>query len=282
MEFVIIKPKHEILKQYVQYFLFFKKTDTNSINYTTFPNNNLCLAIYKQNEVNYINNSDKNNCIVTNGTKSFVSRFYGFHKIPFQVDINSFLDQMCIVFYPSALRGFTFELYEDLMKSDSIFEEIFPAKNRFLLEQIFECKDFTKRAEKLEDLLLKNLKDDGIPPKLQEAFSFIAKNNNSEALNIENLAKNLKISDTTLFRLFKNHLGQNPKSYLKTVRFRNVLSEIIDHRNSFSEIAYLNQYYDQAHFINDFRTFSGFSPKGLIKHVSVQQNDLAWIYNEKG
>jgi len=280
MKFVIVKPKHEILKKYVQYFLFFRKADNNTIKYTTFPNNNLCLAIYKQNEINYINNPGRNNCIITNGSKSFVSRFYGFHKIPFQVDINSFLDQMCIVFYPSALRAFTSEMYEDLMKSDCIFDEIFSTKNRFLLEEIFGCKDFTKRAEQLENLLLKNLKNDSIPSKLKEAFSFIENNKNTEILSVENLSKNLEISDTTLFRLFKNHLGQNPKSYLKTIRFRNVLTEIIDHRNSFTEIAYQNQYYDQAHFINDFKKFSGFSPKGLSKHISVQQNDLAWIYNE--
>jgi AraC-like DNA-binding protein len=280
MEFVIIKPKHGILKKYVQYFLFFKKKDYNTVNYTTFPNSNLCLAIYKQNEINYLNSSNKNNCIITGGHKSFVSKFYGFHQMPFQVYINSFLDQICIVFYPSALKAFTFEKYEDLMKSDSVFEEIFATKNRFLLEEIFECKDFAKRAEQIENLLLKKLKPDHIPPKLKEAFSFIAQNHNNENLSIETISKNLQLSDTTLFRLFKYHLGQNPKSYLKTIRFRNVLEDILNHNHSFTKIAYSNQYYDQAHFINDFKKLSGFSPKGLIKHVSVQQNDLAWIYNE--
>lgn len=41
MNSTIIKPKNEILKKYVQYFLFFNKADHNALNYTTFPNKNL-------------------------------------------------------------------------------------------------------------------------------------------------------------------------------------------------------------------------------------------------
>jgi len=280
MKSVIIKPKNEMLKKHIQYFLFFKKTDNQTLNYTTFPNSNLCLAIYRHNAIKYITNSNTNSCSITEGNKSFTSRFYGFHKIPFQVNIDSSLDQICIIFYPSALRAFTNDSYADLMSSDTVFEEIFADKDSFFLEQIFEEDNFTKRAEKIELLLLKNLKNE-LPEKLKEALYYIARHSHSENLNIETLSKKLEISDTTLFRLFKNHLGQNAKSYLKTIRFRNTLDEILNLQNTLTAVAHFNQYYDQAHFINDFKTFSGYSPKHLIDKVSVQQNDLAWIYDKK-
>ncbi|MBG6063636.1 AraC-like DNA-binding protein [Flavobacterium sp. CG_9.1] len=278
MKSIIIKPKNELLKKYVQYFLFFKKTDSTILNYTTFPNNNLCLSIYKQNKIDYLNHSKANNCIITQGNKNFVSRLYGFHKMPFQVDINSCLDQVCIIFYPSALRTFTNESYTDLMNSDSVFEAIFSNKNAFLLEQIFEEDNFVKRSEKLESLLLKNLKNE-IPDKLKEGLHFISKYN-TENITVETLSEKLKVSDSSLFRLFKNNLGQNPKSYLKTIRFRTILDEIMNGQQSPTEVNYLNQYYDQAHFINDFKTYTGYSPKKLIDQVSIQQNDLTWIYNK--
>ncbi|MCZ4243582.1 helix-turn-helix domain-containing protein [Pedobacter punctiformis] len=280
MKSVIIKPQNEILKKYVQYFLFFEKTDNRILNYTTFPNNNICLAIYKQNEVNYRNQSDVNNCIITKGSRNFISRIYGFHKTPFRVDINSCLDQICIIFYPSALKVFTAASYKDLISSDTIFNEIFSTNNSYSLEQLFDLNDFEKRAAYLENVLLKNLKDESIPAKLKEALYIIAENSSNINLSIETLTKKLEISDSTLFRLFDNHLGQNPKSYIKTLRFRKALNEILNRRNSFTEIAYLNQYYDQAHFINDFKTFSGHSPKNLTGQISVQQNDLAWIFNK--
>ena len=278
MKSVIIKPKSGILSAYVQYFLFFEKTDGDSLNYVTFPNNNLCLAIYKANNINYINQPEKNNCIITAGNNTFTSRFYGFHKMPLTVEINAQLHQICIIFKPAALRAFTPESYDNLMSADDVFN-IFTTKDEFILEQIFEEVDLAKRAEKLEYILLSNLSND-VPHQLKEALSLIS-NDKHGRLTVETLANQLKISKPSLFRLFKNHLGQNPKSYHKTIRFRHVLSDVLSKKTTLTTMAHNNHYFDQAHFINDFKMFTGYSPTQLSDKISVQQNDLAWIYNKK-
>ncbi|MFC4687542.1 helix-turn-helix domain-containing protein [Epilithonimonas pallida] len=272
MNSVIIKPKNEILKNYVQYFLFFEKTNHDFLTYTTFPNSNLCLAIYKENKISYDN---QNNLCEVNVGRAFTSRFYGFHKKPFQVNIDSLLSQICIIFQPSALRAFTKESYDELMFSDSVFDEIF-SSDKNILEKIFEIDDFSKRANELEILLLKKL-NDSVSDTMKEALMLINQNN---SISINELSKSLKISEATLFRLFKNNLGQNPKSYLKTLRFRNVLNDLSQSKNSLTTVAYQNLFYDQAHFIKDFKMFSGFSPKKLVEKISVNQKDLTWIYNK--
>jgi AraC-like DNA-binding protein len=273
MKTVIISPKNEILKRYVQYFLFFKKDDGYFLNYTTFPNVNFCLALYKENSISY-ESKNINLCKITNGG-SIKSRFYGFHKMPFRVDINSSLDQICVIFRPSAIRAFTKESYDDLMDSEGIFEELF-ASDKYLLEKIFEINELDKRAAQLEHLLLKNLQND-ISEKMKETLMLINKKN---IFSIDLLSKELKISEATLFRLFKNNLGQNPKSYLKTRRFRNVLNDILKPESSLTDLAYKNHYFDQAHFINDFKTLAGSSPKKLVQKISVDQDNLTWIYNK--
>ncbi len=279
MHSVIIRPKNEILQQYVQYFLFFNKADHDILNYTTFPNNNLCLALYKQNDIGYIKDFPSNTCTVAAGNNSFSSRFYAFHKKPFQVAIHSSLDQICIVFHPAALRAFTPETYDNLMNSANVFEDVFSGKNAFFLEQVFAEESFLKRAQKIELFLLKNLNNE-IPDKLKEALSLISKSDD-EDLRVEMLAQKLKLSEPSLFRLFKNHLGQNPKTYLKTLRFRSVLSKMIQPENIEAERIYLDQYYDQAHFIKDFKQFSGYSPKHLMSKLSPQQNGFLWICDSK-
>lgn len=278
MKSVIIKPKTEILNKYVQYFLFFKKTDSNFLRYTTFPNNNLCLAIYKENDINYINHLDNNKCTITKGEKNFTTKLYGFHKMPFTVNIDSSLDQICILFYPSALKVFTNESYSNLIHSNNFFD-IFSNSDNTVFEQIFEESEFSKKADKLEELLLNNL-NFKIPNKLNEALHIIETYKNTN-FTVEILAKKLSISTSSLFRLFKNYVGQNPKSYLKTIRFRHALNEILKNQNSMTSIAHLNQYYDQAHFINDFKSLSGYSPSQLNTKISVQQSNLVWIYNKK-
>lgn len=275
MDSIIIKPKNNILKPYVQYFLFFKKETQESLTYTTFPNVNLCLAIYKQNEIIYVSGSGKNNCMIKAGSKTFVSRFYGFHKIPFKVDIEGVLDQICILFYPSALRAFTGEEYPNLMGSENVFEVL--TQETAGLEELFEETNSLKRAELMESLLIQKLKNQ-ISPKLEEAL-FQIHRLGSEPPTMEGLARELHTSTSTLYRLFKNHLGQNSKSYLKTIRFRNSLKEMLQSPTRLTEIAYSNYFFDQAHFTKDFKIFTGYTPKELLNKVSVQQKKLAWVYN---
>ncbi|RAJ00392.1 AraC-like DNA-binding protein [Chitinophaga skermanii] len=277
MQSIIIKPKHPVLQQYVQYFLFFKKQDATFLQYVTFPNNNLCLAIYKENHVQYEHQSVHNDCTITQGRKSFTSKLYGFHKKPFTVEISSMLDQVCIVFYPAALKAFTAEQYNNLMALSKV-EDIFSLKDHALIERIFEEDAFPKRAAILEDLLLQNL-NDNIPATLKAALHVIETGQLDE-LSVDLLAKKLHVSVSSLFRLFTNYIGQSPKAYLKTVRFRQTLHELLHKQQRLTHIAYDHQYYDQAHFINDFKAFAGYTPKQLVNKVSIQQDDLAWIYNK--
>jgi len=278
MESLVIKPQNAVLKKYIDYFLFFKKTSDQLISYATFPNNNLCLAIYKNNNITYTRGSAANYCTINPGSSRYKSRLLGFHKMPFKVEINGTLDQICILFHPAALSVFTRTPYEDLINTDQVFNLLFKDKGDFILEQLFEEESHSFRAEKIEELLLANLNDQ-LPAKLMEAFQLIA--DDRQDLSIDILAKRLSVSTPTLFRIFKNNVGMNPKTYIKTLRFRNVLNEILNQQNPLTNIALANNYFDQAHFINDFKSLSGYSPSQLLDKVSIEQQNLAWIYNNK-
>lgn len=218
-----------------------------------------------------------NNCDISAGSQTFVSRVYGFHLMPFCVNVHSQLDQICILFHPSGLRAFTQESYQELLLAENVFEDIFPAGSRVILEQVFEKADPQDRAALLEALLLQQLA--GAPPlKLREALYRIEWNRPDDHLRIENLCRQLCISDTSLYRLFTRHVGQSPQSFLKTHRFRRTLKDVLRQNSSLTSVGYEHDYFDQPHFIKDFKTFTGCSPKRLLKEISVQQEDLAWIY----
>ncbi|MEE1947136.1 helix-turn-helix transcriptional regulator [Pedobacter sp. KR3-3] len=275
----IIAPKHPLLKKHIQYFLFFKQDAKVASSYVTFPNNNLCLAIYKNNHVEYQSTAGVNNCKVSNGQNSFTSRLYGFHNLPFKVQVQSDLDQVCILFSPAALRLFTKEAYKDLLSTDDVFNAIFQKSPNFL-EALFGTADFFERAALLETLLLKNLNLENLPSKMNEALQLISAVGQNKALPVEELAKTLQLNESTLYRLFSTHLGQNPKGYLKTLRFRHTLNELMAKPKQLTQVAYSNHYFDQAHLIKDFKTFTGCTPKELTEHVSVKERNLVWLYNE--
>jgi AraC-like DNA-binding protein len=95
---------------------------------------------------------------------------------------------------------------------------------------------------------------------LNEAISLI--NQSGGQLNASALAGKLSVSQKSLERKFSCLLGKTPKQFAKIVRFQHALlnfSGLLE--RSFTQLAMENGYYDQPHFINDFKTFTGFSPR---------------------
>ncbi len=77
--------------------------------------------------------------------------------------------------------------------------------------------------------------------------------------------------------MFKSHIGVTPKAYAKILRFQKAIAEIeANEKINWAAIAHDSGFYDQAHFIHDFKYFSGFTPKdylnrknGILNYVPV-------------
>lgn len=78
-------------------------------------------------------------------------------------------------------------------------------------------------------------------------------------VSVQELAAGCCLSEKQFERRFAAYSAFNPKLYARIIRFETALW---DRRNysSLGEVAHAYGYYDQAHFIHDFKTFSGFSP----------------------
>lgn len=78
------------------------------------------------------------------------------------------------------------------------------------------------------------------------------------------LAKQLHISSRELERRFREYVGLSPKQLSRTFRFQDVLQKKFI-ASSLTDVAHSSGYYDQSHFIRDFKAFSGLSPAGFFK-----------------
>jgi AraC-like DNA-binding protein len=81
--------------------------------------------------------------------------------------------------------------------------------------------------------------------------------------NIDNLASRYGISSRYLQKVFLQQTGLTPKLYSKINRFQNSLILIGKGGQSLTDVAYACGYFDQSHFIREFRSFTGFSPSVL-------------------
>ena len=94
----------------------------------------------------------------------------------------------------------------------------------------------------------------------------------SKILSLPNQCSIREISDKAgysqkhIIKLFKEHVGVTPKEFLKVIRFQKAIQQI-EQQNSvdWSAIAFDCGFYDQSHFISDFKLFSGFTPTEYIR-----------------
>lgn len=73
-----------------------------------------------------------------------------------------------------------------------------------------------------------------------------------------------------------------PKMFARVLRFQRMVHGL--HRgtpNSWADFASQFGFYDQAHFINEFKAFSGFTPKKYLQHCGSYINYLP-VFEEVG
>jgi AraC-like DNA-binding protein len=78
-------------------------------------------------------------------------------------------------------------------------------------------------------------------------------------VNIRELAAECCLSQKQFERRFTAYTGFNPKMYSRIIRFEAAFWNCRRY-DSLTEAAYAHGYYDQAHFIHDFKQFSGYPP----------------------
>ena len=87
----------------------------------------------------------------------------------------------------------------------------------------------------------------------------------------ETIQTELNLSERSLERLFKQHIGISPKLYARINRFQSTLDDLRQTKfDRLTEVAYENDYFDQSHFIREFKEFLGTSPKHFMRRAHEQ------------
>jgi AraC-like DNA-binding protein len=74
------------------------------------------------------------------------------------------------------------------------------------------------------------------------------------------------LSQRHLSRKFQEYVGLSPKEYLRVSRFIHSLDHLKRYPVfSLTEVAYKSGYYDQAHFIRDYKDYTGYTPRQVVR-----------------
>lgn len=82
---------------------------------------------------------------------------------------------------------------------------------------------------------------------------------------LKEVQQEMNMTERSLERLTKQHIGMSPKMFSRIMRFQYSLDLLrnIEIKN-FTDLAYRQEYFDQSHFIREFKEFTGYSPKHFL------------------
>lgn len=150
-------------------------------------------------------------------------------------------------------------LFAESIALDHLFG---PRKVNEVTDRLSAATTDHERITIVEHFLLSELKARETLPLLNEAVYRIYQSKG--AVQIGALGKQLYISQSALERRFKLHIGVTPKKFASIVRFNHILEDLKSD-SSLIDICYGNNYFDQAHFIKDFKHFTGHAPDEFRK-----------------
>jgi AraC-like DNA-binding protein len=166
------------------------------------------------------------------------------------------------VFLNQPLRYFT----NQYINLDCIFHQ----EAEEVWEQLKETETIQEKFLLTENFLYRKLLKNKIPN--GKLFSSIdALFNDKKNISIHTICQQYAISRKHLNFLFLEYLGISPKMLSSLNRFQRILHTISTSRTvKLADIAYELDFFDQAHFNNNFKRFTGLKPNDYIKNMETQ------------
>lgn len=142
--------------------------------------------------------------------------------------------------------------------------EVFGEKGKNLEEEVLAANDNAQRIRLIEIFLLSSLTDPQTIDRVAQSCVEVIFQSQGQ-MGMAELADKLNINRRNMERKFTTAIGLSPKQLSRVVRLQATLKMLEQKKfTSLTSLAYENGYYDQAHFIKDFKEFTGTSPKSFF------------------
>lgn len=166
-----------------------------------------------------------------------------------------------VYFTETGFRHFTSHPANELFNLSLSLDDIFnKSKIAEVEEKLTIVTTDKQRITIVEQFLLSQLKHLQADKMIVEAVKLIYES--SGTIRIKDLSEKLFISQSPFEKRFRKIVGTTPKKFASVVRFNTVLNNL-DANKSLTEICYEYNFFDQAHFIKDFKQFTGETPENF-------------------
>jgi AraC-like DNA-binding protein len=92
---------------------------------------------------------------------------------------------------------------------------------------------------------------------------------------VKEVSERTGLSQRQFIQLFREEVGLTPKLFCRIRRFQEVIRLVgSERRGEWAELALRCGYFDQAHFVHDFKVFSGTTPMNYLAHRGEHPNHV--------
>lgn len=245
----IYKPRKE-LHDYVRYYWVLESDTQSSV--LTFPIGCPQIIFHRKTPLFIPELDQRQNLFTISGQVNFPTHL--------QTDGN--LEMIAAVFHPH-----TISLFIDTPPSSFYNREIsgYDIENRRLNEvaaRILEYESHSDCISILEDWLISGIRSSINIDRTALSIKQILRD---PSISINVLADTACLCKKQYERIFREHVGMNPKEYARIVRFQKAMRMFQTGNRDYADIAAACGYSDQSHLIRDFRTMTGHTPKSLLR-----------------
>lgn len=164
-------------------------------------------------------------------------------------------------FEPDGFLPFSTVPIKEMENTAIPLNQLFGDAGEEIGENILSAESTFARIEIIEKFLLDRLTNVTTIDEIVQSTIETIINVNGQ-LSVNDLSKQNNINRRQLTRKFSSTIGLSPKQLSKTIRLQAALKILLTTEvTSLTDLAYENEYYDQAHFIKDFKEFTGLTPK---------------------
>ncbi|MFL1896639.1 DUF6597 domain-containing transcriptional factor [Aquimarina sp. 2-A2] len=164
-------------------------------------------------------------------------------------------------FHPDGFLPFTTLPIKDLENTAVSLEKLFGKIGQEIELKILNADSTSERINHIETFLLSRLTDIQTVDRIVKSTVDTILTANGQ-FSVDELSKQININRRQLERKFSTIIGLSPKQLSKTVRLQATLKMLLNNKyTSLTSLAYEGDYYDQAHFIKDFKEFTSLTPK---------------------
>jgi AraC-like DNA-binding protein len=170
-----------------------------------------------------------------------------------------------VKFRPGAFRPYFGQAVAGLRDRSIPIHEVFGAQGAALARKVLDLDGNAEKATAVERFLIERMPpSDPNVERLGNIVDEIAANR--DAVSVDQIVEHWRIGKRPLQQLFSAYVGVGPKWVINRYRLHEALERLHEGaRIHFGELAMELGYFDQAHFIRDFRKLVGCSPAAYAR-----------------